>query len=184
MTTGPKNTDEDFRAFMASRWPRLLRAARLLTGNHHDAEDLVQAALSRAYVKWDKVEKSDQIDAYVWRILVNTHATRLRRTRLRELLSPRVPEPVHDDATGQVDARDALVGALTRLPRRQRTVLVLCFFEDMSPAQAAAVLGTTASTVRSQSARAIATLRADGTLAALREPARPINPSTPKTVTT
>lgn len=176
--------DAEFREFMVSRWPRLLRAATLLTGHHHDGEDLAQSALARVYAKWDRVAKSEQIDAYVWRILVNTHANQLRRKRLRELVSGRVPESAGDDATNDVDSRDALIRALAALPRRQRAVVVLCFFEDMSHAQAAAVLGTTASTVRSQVTRAIAKLRADAVLTGLRGAGDPIPSNTPKTVVT
>ncbi|WTW92738.1 SigE family RNA polymerase sigma factor [Streptomycetaceae bacterium NBC_01309] len=170
-----EDADRAFQGFMTSRWARLRRAAFLLTGNFHDAEDLAQAALVRVYVKWDRVSASDEIDAYVWRILVHANADRLRRRRIRELLGVGAPERAGDDRTGEVDARRSLVDALGRLPVRQRTVLVLCFFEDMSHAQAAEVLGTRASTVRSQVVRALARLRADGTLAVLagRDPGEP-----------
>ncbi|MGW0662963.1 SigE family RNA polymerase sigma factor [Streptodolium elevatio] len=169
------DADRAFQGFMTSRWDRLRRAAYLLTGNFHDAEDLAQAALVRVYVKWDRVSTSNEIDAYVWRILVHTNADRVRRRRIRELLGVGAPEQAGDDRTGQVDVRRSLLDALGRLPVRQRTVLVLCYFEDMSHAQVAEVLGTKASTVRGQVTRALARLRADGTLAVLagRDPEEP-----------
>ncbi|WP_331766097.1 SigE family RNA polymerase sigma factor [Embleya sp. NBC_00896] len=171
-----QEVDDDFRGFMTSRWSRLLRAAYLLTGNHHDAEDLTQAAFARAYAKWERVDNSDNPDAYMWRILVHTNADRLRRTRLRELLTAHIPDRATVDGTGRIETRSILVEALARLPRRQRTVIVLCYFEDMSHAQAAEVLGTKATTVRSQVARALAKLRVDGALTSAQAPTAPASP--------
>jgi RNA polymerase sigma-70 factor (sigma-E family) len=166
------DTDSQFRAFMTVRWPSLFRTAYLLTGSHHDAEDLAQTALARAYAKWDRVRRSDDMAAYVRRILVNAHADRFRR-QLFPWLTPKLPDiPVPDQAAG-VERRAALVQALARLPVRQRTVLVLCYVEDMPHAEVAAALNVRESTVRSQITRALAKLRADRTLADLFGPPAP-----------
>ncbi|MEU3300151.1 MULTISPECIES: SigE family RNA polymerase sigma factor [unclassified Streptomyces] len=162
--------DEDFRDFMASRWPRLLRTAHLLTGNHHDAEELVQGTLARAYVKWDHVQRSDDMDAYIRQILIHSHADRFRRRRVREWFTPRLPDTAVADRTSQVEQRDALVDALARLPARQRAAVVLRYFEDLTDTQTAAALGTRAATVRSQVTRGLAKLRQDPSLAALAGP--------------
>ncbi|PZH17224.1 SigE family RNA polymerase sigma factor [Streptomyces sp. NTH33] len=161
------DTDDEFHAFMVGRWPSLLRTAYLLTGSHHDAEDLAQAALARAYAKWDKVRHSDDMAAYVRKIMIHVHADRFRRRSVREWFTPWLPEAPVADPTVQVEYRSVLADALGRLPIRQRSALVLCYFEDMTHAQVAAVLGTRESTVRSQITRALAKLRQDGALAAL-----------------
>lgn len=163
-------SDDEFHAFMTGRWPSLLRTAYLLTGSHHDAEDLAQNALARAYVKWDRVRRSDDTAAYVRRIMVHVHADRFRRRAVREWFTPRLPETPVADRTADVDRRDALMDALGRLAARQRAAVVLCYFEDMTHAQVAAALGIRTSTVRSQITRGLAKLREDGVLTALAEP--------------
>lgn len=160
-----EDRDEEFRCFMAHRWPSLLRTAYLLTGSHHDAEDLTQSALAKAYAKWDQVRSSDDRTAYVRRVLVHSHADRFRKRRVLEWFTERLPERAQDDPTVQVDERGALVQALGRLPVRERAAVVLCYFEDMTHAQVAAVLGTRVGTVRGQISRALARLREDGILA-------------------
>ncbi|MFJ6632579.1 SigE family RNA polymerase sigma factor [Streptomyces sp. NPDC091376] len=162
--------DEDFRGFMVGRWSRLLRTAHLLTGNHHDAEELVQGTLARAYVKWDQVRRSDDVDAYVWRIMIHSNADRFRRRRVREWFTTRLPDTAVADHTSRVEERDVLVDALARLPARQRAAVVLRYFEDLTDTQAAAALGTRAATVRSQVTRGLANLRQDPSLAALAAP--------------
>lgn len=166
--------DDEFQRFMTARWPSLLRTAYLLTGSHHDAEDLAQNAFARAYVKWDRVRHSDDMAAYVRQIMVHAHADRFRRRAVREWFTARLPETPVADQTARVDSRDAIVDALGRLPVRQRSAVVLCYFEDMSHAQVAAALGVRTSTVRSQITRALARLREDGVLTSLaRRPAPP-----------
>ncbi|MER7534816.1 SigE family RNA polymerase sigma factor [Streptomyces sp. NPDC097704] len=161
------SADDEFHAFMTVRWPSLMRTAYLLTGSHHDAEDLAQNALARAYSKWDRVRHSDDMAAYVRKIMINVHADGFRRRTVREWFTSRLPETAAADRTAQVEHRGALVDALARLPLRQRSAVVLRYFEDMAPAQIAAALGTRESTVRSQIARGLAVLRDDGVLAAL-----------------
>lgn len=160
-------SDDEFHTFMTVRWPSLVRTAYLLTGSHHDAEDLAQAALARAYVKWDRVRRSDDRAAYVRKIMIHVHADRFRRRAVREWFTSRLPETAVADRTRQVEDRGAIVEALATLPPRQRSAVVLRYFEDMSPAQIAAAWGTRESTVRGQITRALARLRADGVLAPL-----------------
>ncbi|MCZ2523975.1 SigE family RNA polymerase sigma factor [Streptomyces sp. HB2AG] len=162
------DTDEGFRAFVVGRWPRMLRTAYLLTGNHHDAEELVQTALARAYAKWGRVLRSDDADAYVWQIMVHANADRFRRRRIREWVTHRLPETPVADRTGQVEEHRSLMEALGRLSARQRSVLVLRYFEDMTHRQIAGLLGTREATVRSQITRGLARLRQDHALAGRR----------------
>ncbi|MFJ4866789.1 SigE family RNA polymerase sigma factor [Streptomyces sp. NPDC088748] len=161
--------DDEFQVFMASRWPSLLRTAYLLTGSHHDAEDLAQIALARAYAKWNHVRHSDDMAAYVRQIMIHAHADRFRRRTVREWFTPSLPETPVADQTTHVDRRSALMDALGRLPDRQRSAVVLCYFEDMTHAQVAAALGTRTRTVSSQISRGLAKLREDGILGAASE---------------
>jgi RNA polymerase sigma-70 factor (sigma-E family) len=154
-----------FEEFMASRWPGLVRLAFGLTGDPWLAEDLAQTALASAYASWWRVRTADDPDAYVRRILVNASKSRWRRRRPAEQPAAASPEAAVADPTTSVDDRSPLLGALQELPQRQRAVLVLRYWEDLTDAQAAALLGCSASTVRSQTARALAKLRASGVLA-------------------
>lgn len=157
-------TDADFRSYMTARWTRLLRTAYLLTGNHHDAEDLVQTALAKAYTRWRKVCDADNPDAYVWRIMININVDRLRKASVREWLTQWLPEKPAPDASDRVAVRGALLQALGRLPPRQRAVVVLRYLEDRTETEVAALLGTGVGTVRSQTYRGLARLRGDGAL--------------------
>ncbi|GAB2925387.1 SigE family RNA polymerase sigma factor [Streptomyces mayteni] len=159
----------EFTEFTVSRWPRLLRTAYLLTGSHHDAEDLVQAVLAKVYVKWDRVRRAADPDAYAWRMLINAHRDRARRLRLREWPLSLLPtaegfaggDDSGPDPADEIADRDALVRALRRLPPRQRAAVVLRYVEDRSETEAARLLGTRVGTVRSQAARGLAKLRED-----------------------
>ncbi len=156
-----------FEDFMTSRWAGLVRLAFGLTGDRWLAEDLAQTALASAYASWWRVRRADDPDAYVRRILINASKGRWRRGRVAEqpaAPAAEVPDPAADPAT-TVGDRSALLAALSALPPRQRAVVVLRYWEDLSDAQAAALLGCSASTVRSQAARALAKLRASVALA-------------------
>ncbi|MFF8380664.1 SigE family RNA polymerase sigma factor [Streptomyces sp. NPDC015661] len=174
------DTDDEFHRFMTDRWPSLLRTAYLLTGSHHDAEDLAQTALARAYAKWDKVRRSDDMTAYIRKIMVHVNADRFRRRTVREWFTPWVPETAAEDRNAQLEHRGALMAALARLPVRQRTAVVLHYFEDLPHGRIAAALGTRESTVRSQIARGLARLRADGVLTDLAGAPRRPKPSEPQ----
>ena len=155
--------DAAFAAYVAARQCSLLRTAVLLTGDQHAAEDLVQSALARLYLSWDRVRRRDALDAYVRRIMVNQHTSWWRRAwRHREVT---VAE-LHDLPTQQTEAsdglaeRDAVWQVVRRLPPRQRAAVVLRYYEDLSEAKTAEVLGCSVGTVKSQTSRAVATLRA------------------------
>jgi RNA polymerase sigma-70 factor (sigma-E family) len=156
--------DVDFAAYLAARQPSLLRTAYLLTGNRHDAEDLVQTAFAKLYLSWDKVRDRGSIDGYVRRILINEHNSLWRRawkkrehvaddTVLHALENPH--HDGHDDGVGP-----ALWDVVQTLPRRARAVVVLRYYEELSEAETAAVLGISVGTVKSQTSRALAALRA------------------------
>jgi RNA polymerase sigma-70 factor (sigma-E family) len=155
-----------FEGFVAARSPRLLRVCYLLTRDWAAAEDLLQTSLAKAWFAWDRI--GDEPEAYVRAVIANTYASWWRRRWRGEVPTDAVPEVPADggqrDLTGDVDERDELWAALGRLPRRQRAVVVLRFFEDLTERQTADALGISVGTVKSQTSRALATLRIDPTL--------------------
>ena len=153
--------DEEFREFMRNRASLLHQSAYLLCGDWHLAHDLVQETLVRAYQHWPRVREADSPDAYVRRILVNEARGRWRR-RERAMPVPRFPEgrePAAPDASEEIARRAGLLQALLALPLRQRATIVLRYLEGMSERETAAVLGCSEGTVKSQSARALGSLR-------------------------
>jgi RNA polymerase sigma-70 factor (sigma-E family) len=151
--------DADFAAYMTARRPSLLRTAYLLTGDRHTAEDLVQVAFAKLYLSWDRVQRRELVDGYVRRILVNEHSSLWRRAfKRREVVSDRLPEvhvaDRHDDG-GSAE----LWQFVQSLPRRQRAVIVLRYYEELSEAETADVLGISVGTVKSQASRALAAMR-------------------------
>ncbi|ANH37515.1 RNA polymerase sigma-E factor [Nocardioides dokdonensis FR1436] len=156
----------DFDEFVLARSAALLRTAYLLTHDHALAEDLLQASLAKAWFAWERI---DQHEAYVRRILVTTYATWWRRRWNGEHATEELPEPRAGtgtaDPTEGVGQRHDLWTAMERLPRRQRAVVVLRYFEDLTEAQTAAVLGCSVGTVKSQTSKAFAKLRIDPSLA-------------------
>ncbi|MFC0003976.1 SigE family RNA polymerase sigma factor [Micromonospora siamensis] len=157
--TPPDGFDE----FVISRSPRLLRTAYLLTHDRALAEDLLQTALARAWEAWSRVQGDPE--PYVRRILVNTYASWWRRRWTGERPTGELPEPpAEPDPHTRFDDREQLWRALGRLPRRQRAVLVLRYFEDLSEAEIADTLGCSPGTVKSQASKALAKLRLDETL--------------------
>ncbi|MFL6139846.1 MAG: SigE family RNA polymerase sigma factor [Frankiaceae bacterium] len=157
----------EFDAFVAARSPALLRTAYLLTHDRAAAEDLLQIALTRTWVAWGRVHGDPA--PYVRRVMVNAYASAWRRRWRAEVPAAEVPEaPARaggGDATATVDERDVVWTALARLPRRQRAVLVLRYFEDLTEAHTAALLGVSVGTVKSQTSKALSRLRVDTTLA-------------------
>lgn len=149
----------DFDDFVAARSSALLRTAYLLTHDHALAEDLLQTALTRAWFAWSRVEGHPE--PYVRRILVNTYASWWRRRWNGEVPTGDLPErPVADG-----DTDHDLWTAMARLPRRQRAVVVLRYFEDLTEAETARLLGCSVGTVKSQTSKAFAKLRIDPALA-------------------
>jgi RNA polymerase sigma-70 factor (sigma-E family) len=151
---------ESFDEFVLARGPALLRFAYLLTRDSGRAEDLVQDALLKTHRRWDAVVRADRPDAYVRRIVVNDFLSWRRRRSSREVTGA-VPETVMPDGTDRLAERDLLWRALATLPPRQRAVLVLRYYEDLTDPQIADVLGCALGTVRSLTSRALGALRAD-----------------------
>jgi RNA polymerase sigma-70 factor (sigma-E family) len=154
----------DFRDYVTERRRSLLRTAYLLTGNRADAEDLVQAALAKTYLAWDRIEDRRALDGYVRRAMVNTHISWWRRRRLEEYPTDEIPDQIVADHSGTSDLQDTLRRAVDRLPQRMRAAVVLRYFEDMTEAEVADVLGVSLGTVKSTVSRAVAKLRIDAEL--------------------
>lgn len=156
-------TSDTFAEFVTARSPRLLRTAYLLTHDWAHAEDLLQTALVRAWSAWGRIEADPE--PYVRRILVNVYASWWRRRwRQVERSTSHLPEHPTADEISRVDGRDAVWQAIGRLPKRQRAVLVLRYFEDMTEAQIADAMGISVGTVKSQATKALAKLRLDESL--------------------
>jgi RNA polymerase sigma-70 factor (sigma-E family) len=154
----PDEASESFGEFVAAALPGLLRFGHVLTGDARAAEDLVQEALARTLRRWRAV-RHDNALAYVRKVMVNTHINRWRRWDARVRLGE-VPDSTADDpALRRSEDWDLLRRALRRLPTRQRTVLVLRYFEDLSEAEIAQLMGCQPGTVKSQASRALAALR-------------------------
>ncbi|HSZ47318.1 MAG TPA: SigE family RNA polymerase sigma factor [Streptosporangiaceae bacterium] len=160
-----------FEEFAAARLGAVLRFAAVLTGDRALAEDVVQEVLIRAYGRWEVIARLDRPEAYVRKMIVNEYLSWRRRSwRLvpsgagTDVDARLAPDPAVDHAE-----RDALLAELARLPRRQRAVLVLRYYEALSDAEIADVLGCAPGTVRGYASRALAALRID--LSAARQPA-------------
>ena len=159
MSTG---ADEEFDAFMRGRWPAMVRLAYALTGDAGHAEDLAQAAFARAYASWGRVRRAGDPDAYVRRIVINEHRRHFRKRRVAEELRADLTDTVGGQQQGP-EERQALLDALRSLGPRQRAVVVLRFWLDLSEAETAKALNCSVGTVKSQASRALATLRKNAT---------------------
>ncbi len=155
--------DAQFSEFVAARWGALVHTAYLLTGDFYEAEDLVQTTLAKVYPQWRRI-RGDGVASYLRRALVNNNRSRVRRRRVALLLMPFLPE-TPSPPSGAGEDHDLLVAALAGLPERQRAVVVLRYWEDLSLEEVAYELGCSVGTVKSQASRALAKLRADPTLA-------------------
>jgi RNA polymerase sigma-70 factor (sigma-E family) len=151
-------SDEEFRDFMRGRWSAMVRLAYTLTGDQGHAEDITQAAFASAYASWGRVRLAGDPDAYVRAIVIHENSKRFRKQRVREDLRAAVPEQ-SADADDSLAERAALHQALNQLGPRQRAVIVLRFWLDMSEAATAQALNCSVGTVKSQTSRALATLR-------------------------
>lgn len=130
-----------FEEYAFARSPALIRLARLLTGDEHRAEDLVQDVLARAYVRWGRISRMDRPDLYVRRMLVNAHHSWWRRRSSHETTVAAVAErPGHTDEATELAERDALWRLVRALPPRQRTVIVLRYYEDLDDPAIAEIL--------------------------------------------
>lgn len=151
-----RHPDTDFEEFAAAALPALLRFGHVLTGDPLRAEELVQQALVSTWVRWRRIQH-DQPLAYVRRAMVHTHTSWWRRSRRESPLPDRF-DPVAQDGP-DLGERDRTVAALRLLPPRQRAVVVLRYYEDLSEAEIARLLGCAPGTVKSQAAKALKTLR-------------------------
>jgi RNA polymerase sigma-70 factor (sigma-E family) len=156
--------DLGFREYVATRSRALLRTAYLLTGNVADAEDLVQAALAKTYLAWDRIEDRGALDGYVRRAIVNTHISWWRRRRVEEYPTDEIPDQAVADHAITSDLQETMRRAVDRLPERMRAAVLLRYYEDMTEAEVADVLGVSLGTVKSTVSRAVAKLRTDADL--------------------
>jgi RNA polymerase sigma-70 factor (sigma-E family) len=148
----------DFEGFVTARGPRLLRVAWLLTGDAHLAEDLLQTVLAKVWPKWARIADENP-EAYVRKALVNTYSSWWQRRWRGEVPHGELPEAAVTDAYAAVDLEHSLAAAVRRLPKRQRAVVVLRYFEDLSGEETAEILGCRPGTVKSQASKALASLR-------------------------
>ncbi len=153
--------DPAFRDYVRARSRALLRTAYLLTGNRADAEDLVQSALAKTYLAWNRIEDRGALDGYVRRAMVNTHISWWRRRRVEEYPTDEIPDRAVADHSLTSDMQETLRRAVDRLPQRMRAAVTLRFYEDMTEAEIAEVLGVSLGTVKSTVSRAVAKLRID-----------------------
>jgi RNA polymerase sigma-70 factor (sigma-E family) len=161
----PSTADAEFASFVGSNYPRLLHLADLLIGDRGVAEDLLQSVLTRTYLRWSAVRQGNPL-GYVRAGLVNARADWLRRGRHRETPSPSPPDPrTGPDHATEIAGRDAIQRALSGLTPRERSVVVLRYFEDLTESEIARTLGVAPGTVKSACARALTKLRVSPQLA-------------------
>jgi RNA polymerase sigma-70 factor (sigma-E family) len=173
--------ETSFDAFMRARAPSLMRYGYALTGNWHDAADLVQEALARVGARWARVHGRGNPEQYVRTTMARLHVSWWRRRR-REWLVGSVPErPYVDSALARADVRGELWQALSALPARQRAVLVLRYYEHCSDAEISSVLGISRGTVRSQASRGLDRLRGSWAPTDVRHQARASSATAPST---
>jgi RNA polymerase sigma-70 factor (sigma-E family) len=160
-----ETSETEFAEFFAATWPRLFRAALAMTGDVGHAEDALQSAYAKAYASWNRVRGADHPEAYVRRMAVNEVLGVRRRAWWRgergHHATGAPPEPARAGSppTEGILDRDEMWTALQALPPRQRAVLVLRYYEDLSEQQTAAALGCSVGTVKSQASTALASLR-------------------------
>ncbi len=153
----------DFETFVRAQLPRLSRCAVMLTGEREQAADLVQDVLVKVFRRWKQVAAADQPDRYVLRMLTNQYLSWRGSWSVRSIFPmavlPELPHPVNE--SGDFIVREDLWRRLSQLPRRQRAVLVLRYYEQLVDSEIAEVLGCSATSVRGYAHRALATLRTD-----------------------
>jgi len=154
-----------FDEFLGARLPALLRYATVVTCDPHLAEDVVQDVLLRAQQRWARISGADQPEAYVKRMIVNQFLSWRRRRAAKTLPVPAAETAAADvDTAARIVERHALLSQIAALPPRQRAVIALRYYEDMSDVEIAALLGCSEATVRSHCSRALATLRTSNQL--------------------
>ncbi|MET9341496.1 MULTISPECIES: SigE family RNA polymerase sigma factor [unclassified Nonomuraea] len=148
-----------FQEFVAARGPSLSRTAFLLTGDHHAAADLLQDTLVKAAARWRRIAESGNPEAYIRTIMLNQLRSWRRPRRLAFFSTSEVPETVQPDPSGGTDSKVMLARALARLGAKQRAVLYLRFYEDLSEAEIARQLGCSVGTVKRHTHDALKRLR-------------------------
>jgi RNA polymerase sigma-70 factor (sigma-E family) len=158
---GYVSSHQEFTEFVATRGTSLFRIAHLTCASRDEAEDVLQSALEKAYRNWGRLHAGSDPEPYVRRIIVNTAISRARRHAILQILSTHAPPdtPAPDVLSG-VELRQVLMIGLRALPPRQRAVMVLRFFEDLTEAQTAGILGCSIGTIKSQTSKALSRLRA------------------------
>jgi RNA polymerase sigma-70 factor (sigma-E family) len=149
-----------FEEFVGARADALMRYAYVLTGDPHDAADLLQESLVRVRAAWHGIVNKREPEGYVRTTMARLHISVWRGRRRERLMSEPPERGYDDDALALADGDDGLWQALSELPRKQRAVLVLRYYESLSDAEIADVLGISRGTVRSQASRALDKLRA------------------------
>jgi RNA polymerase sigma-70 factor (sigma-E family) len=151
----------DFAEFVMARTPALLRFAYLLTGDAHLAQDLTQEALVRVHRRWSRIEHEDGPEPYVRKAILRQYLSWRRLRSSSELPLAELPDrqPTAARDIEQIVERDEMWSLLTTLPRAQRAVMVLRYYEDLADADIALLLGCSAATVRAHAFRALARLR-------------------------
>lgn len=147
-----------FEEYVTARGRALWRSAWLLTGDAQRAEDLVQTALVKCWRRWDRIAADASVDGYVRRAVITTYTDWRRRRWTGEVPTAELPDGWAADA--DLTVRRDVLSALGELPRAQRAVIVLRFYDDLTEVQTAAALGVSVGTVKSHTARALKTLRA------------------------
>jgi RNA polymerase sigma-70 factor (sigma-E family) len=150
--------DGAFAEYFAARSGAMRGTAYLLCGDWHRAEDLVQTAFTKLYTHWNRVARHESLDPYVRKVLIRTFIDDGRRGWWRRERPQEIPVE-HEAAQAPADDRLMLLQALAKVPTRQRAVLVLRYWEDMSVEETAAALGCSTGTVKSQASRGLGTLR-------------------------
>lgn len=159
--------DEDFTAYAGARWGALVRSGVVLGCTLDEAHDLAQTTLLRCYTSWRRVQRADNRDAYVYRILLNCHRDARRRRWWGERPTGEVPEQPTADPTAAVDVTDAVRRALADLSPQHREVVVLRHLAGLSERETATLLGVAPGTVKSRLSRALTVLGANDHLADL-----------------
>ena len=149
----------EFAAFVAARSHALLRTAYLLTGDDQAAEDLLQTALLSTLRHWRRIRDRESLEAFVRRVMVNERRSWFRRRASSEITVATIHDRPGPDVHARVDDGELLQRALLTLPQRQRATLVLRFFDDLSEAEVATILGCSVGTVKSQTSKGLARLR-------------------------
>ena len=168
----PESRPDSLAAYVRVRLPALLRYAVAISGNWALAEDMVQEVLARAHGRWGHISRTEQPEAYLKKMIVNEYLSWRRRWSRGQ---PAESAPVSDarDHPSRLAERDALRAELARLPRHQRVVLVLRYYEDLSDTEIAEIVGCSPATVRGHASRALAKLRVDAHAALTAPPAGP-----------